>query len=164
MKSDYSKTWVASKQTRKQRKYRFNAPFHTRSKFLHANLSKELRKKYDLRNIRVKKGDKVKILRGNHRKHVGKVERVDVARTKVFIEKVEMVKKDGNKSLKPFDPSNLQIIELDLSDKRRMKRSQSSSKESTKKQVKQDPKKEVKKINNSEEKTTKGNSNGKKSS
>lgn len=156
MKSDYSKTWVASKQTRKQRKFRYNAPAHIRSNFLHVNLSKELRVKYGLRNIRVKKGDKVKVMRGNNRKHVGKVEKVDVSRTKVFIEKVEMVKKDGNKSFRPFDPSNLQIIELDISDKRRMKNSKSLkvSKSNSSKL----------KENNQQQKITKGNTNGKKSS
>jgi len=122
MKNDFSKSWVSSKQPRKQRKYRYNAPFHIISKFLNVNLSKELRKKYGKRSLRVRTGDKVKVLRGNFRKHVGKVEKIDTSIAKVFVEKIEQLKKEGAKSLKPIDPTNLQIIELDTSDKRRLKR------------------------------------------
>ena len=60
MSQQFSTTWNASKQPRKQRKYRYNAPLHTKQKFLQVHLSPELRKKYSLRNILVKKGDKVK--------------------------------------------------------------------------------------------------------
>ena len=33
MKSIFSKSWVSSKQPRKQRKYRYNAPDHIKKKF-----------------------------------------------------------------------------------------------------------------------------------
>ena len=168
MKSDFSKTWVASKQTRKQRKYRFNAPFHIRSKFLNVNLSKDLRKKYGIRNIRVRKGDKIKVLRGSHRKQIAKVEKISVTNTKVFLEKIEQVKKDGNKTLKPFEPSNLQIVDLDVSDKKRIKKlktSKDASKDVPKK-LKSSTSKPSQKdaVVDTKQKITKGNSNGKKSS
>ncbi|MCD6275005.1 MAG: 50S ribosomal protein L24, partial [Candidatus Aenigmarchaeota archaeon] len=51
MKQLFSKSWVKSKQPRKQRKYRHNAPKHIRQKFMHANLSKELREKYNRRSL-----------------------------------------------------------------------------------------------------------------
>ena len=51
MKKKYSNSWKGSKQPRKQRKYRANAPLHTRHKMASANLSKELRKKYSKRNF-----------------------------------------------------------------------------------------------------------------
>ena len=121
MKQVYSKSWKSSTQTRKQRKYRFNAPTHIASRFLNVNLSKELRKKYEIRSIRVKKGDRVKILRGDNKKQTGKVERVDSKNAKIFVEKIEQTKKDGSKALKPISPSNLQITDLDTSDKRRFK-------------------------------------------
>jgi len=51
MKSKFSAHWKSSKQTRKQRKYRANAPIHVQRKLLSANLSKELRKKYEKRDF-----------------------------------------------------------------------------------------------------------------
>ncbi len=47
MKKKFSTSWKASRQIRKQRKYRENAPLHLRNKFMTANLSKELRKKVE---------------------------------------------------------------------------------------------------------------------
>ncbi len=132
MKNEFSASWISSTQPRKQRKYRYNAPLHIKSNFLNVNLSKELRKKYNQRNIRVRKGDKVKIMRGSHKKHVGKVERVDMIHVKVFVEGVEQVRKDGSKSLGQLDPSNLQIIELDTSDKLRFKHTNKEAKEEPK--------------------------------
>jgi large subunit ribosomal protein L24 len=121
MKIHFSKTWKASKQVRKQRKYRYNAPLHLRGKFLNVHLSKELIKKYNKRALRVRKGDKVRILRGNFKKKEGKVERVDSKTSKVYVSKIEMERKDGTKSLRPLDPSNLMIIELISEDKNRKK-------------------------------------------
>ena len=64
MKTDWNKNWKSSKQPRKQRKYRHNAPLHIRNKMMAAPLSKELKTKYKKRNITVRVGDKVKILKG----------------------------------------------------------------------------------------------------
>ena len=55
MKKTHSTKWKASKQPRKQRKYRFNAPLHISGKFLSTHLSPELREVYKRRSIRVKK-------------------------------------------------------------------------------------------------------------
>ena|SRR3989344_2524639 len=117
----WSKKWKSSKKAKKQRKYRINAPLHIKHKFLSANLSKELRKKYKKRHVPVKKGDKVRVLRGQFKKKEGKVNKVDLKRIKVYIDSIELFKKDGSKSLYPVDPSNLQIIELNLEDKKRLK-------------------------------------------
>lgn len=121
MKKKFSATWKSSKQPRKQRKYRYNAPLHIRQKFVRAILSKELRKKHGKRNFGLKKGDKVKVMVGQFKKHEGKVEKVDLKRLKIYIEGVEVVKKDGTKTTYPFEPSNLMITELSLDDKMRRK-------------------------------------------
>ena len=118
---EWSSAWKGSKMPRKQRKYRFTAPLHVKSKFLNVHHSKELRKKYGRRALRVRKGDKVLIVRGQFRKVTGKVERVDLKHTKIFVEKVEVIKKDGNKSFYPIEPSNVVITELVLNDKERVK-------------------------------------------
>ena len=121
MKQKFSAKWKASKQPRKQRKYKANAPLNIKRKFLSTLLSKELRKKYEKRNIVLRKGDKVKVLRGNFRKTLGKVAGTDVKKSRVFVESVEHVKKDGSKSYYPLNASNLMIMELNLDDKRRKK-------------------------------------------
>ncbi len=121
MKQTFAKTWKASTQTRKQRKYRYNAPLHVLGKFVSINISKELRQKYSKRSIRAKKGDKIKVLRGQYKGKLGKIDRVSTKYSKIYVAGIDLVRKDGTKSLIPLEPSNLQITELDLSDKKRLK-------------------------------------------
>ena len=121
MKKKFSSSWIRSKKPRKQRKYRFNAPLHVKQRFVASHLSKDLKLKYKKRSVPVRKGDKVKILRGQFRGKSGKIERVDLKKTKVFITGIEVVKKDGTKTLYPVHPSNLVVLELDLDDKKRVK-------------------------------------------
>lgn len=122
MKSKFSKTWNSSVQARKQVKYRANAPLHLKGKFLNSNLSKELRKKYGKRSLRLRVGDKVKVLRGSHKGEEQKVGKVNIKREKVYLEKIEVAKKDGSKALIPFNASNLQIITIETDDKKRMQK------------------------------------------
>ncbi len=119
MKSVWASSWKGSKQPRKQRKYVYNAPMHVRRKFLGAHLSKELKQKYGTRTVMLKKGDKVKVLRGSHKNHIGKVDRVDATNLKIYLTGIEVTKKDGSKAMPPFRPSNLMITELDLNDRKR---------------------------------------------
>lgn len=118
---EFSTAWKSSKNPGKQRKYAYNAPLHIRQKFIRINLSKELRKNYGRRNIGVSKGDAVKILRGKFKNKTGKVERVDLKRTNVYVNGVEAQKKDGSKAAYPLHPSNLMITELMLEDRKRRK-------------------------------------------
>ena len=60
-------------------------------------------------------------MRGQFKKHEGKVDRIDLKKSKVYINGVEVTKKDGTKTTYPFDNSNLMITELDLDDKMRRK-------------------------------------------
>ena len=119
--NDFSSTWKNSKKPRKQRKYRLTAPLHIKQKFAHSHLSKDLRKKYGMRNIALRKGDKVKIMRGQFRKHEGKVESIDLKNTSIFVNGVEITKRDGTKKMLALHPSNLTITELNLEDKLRQK-------------------------------------------
>ena len=121
MKKKFSVKWKASKQPRKQRKYRANAPLHIRHKMIAANLSKELRKKYGRRNFPLRKGDKVKIMRGQFKGKTGKIEEINLKKLKVVVEGIFRNKKDGSKVRVYLDPSNLQIQELNLDDKERIK-------------------------------------------
>tara|TARA_Y100000310_G_scaffold278642_1_gene297205 strand:+ start:22118 stop:22558 length:441 start_codon:yes stop_codon:yes gene_type:complete len=117
--SNFTTTWKRSTQPRKQRKYRYNAPLHVKQKFMHVHLAKDLRTKHGFRNIQVKTGDKVKIMRGSHKGKEGKVEKVSLKKEKIYITGIENVRKEGSKTLIAFTPSNLQITTLNLEDKKR---------------------------------------------
>jgi len=122
MKKEFVKTWNSSRQPRKQRKYSAKAPLHTKSKFLRVHLSKELREKYGKRSLRARTGDKVKILKGQFAKTEGKIESVDLKKSKLYIAKAELQKKDGSKSKYPINPSNVLLTELNTDDKKRMEK------------------------------------------
>lgn len=121
MKKHFSNKWISSKQSRKQRKYRNNAPLNLRHKMISANLDKELRKKYGRRSFPLRKGDNVKIITGKFKKKTGMIGIVNLKKLKVCIEGIQRTKKDGSKINVWFDPSNLQIKELNLDDKKRLK-------------------------------------------
>ncbi len=119
MKKLFSTSWKSSKQPRKQRKYVYNAPLHIKHKLLAAHLSKALREKMKRRSIPVRKGDKVKVSRGQFAGKEGKISKVMLRKSKVYVDGVEMIKKDGTKVFYPLHPSNLIITELNMEDKRR---------------------------------------------
>jgi|APSaa5957512535_1039671.scaffolds.fasta_scaffold00642_24 large subunit ribosomal protein L24 len=110
---------TSSVQSRKQRAARYNAKLHTLQTFMHVNLSKDLRSKHNKRNVQVRKGDSVKVLRGQFKGKSGKVELVNLKRGFVNVAGLELVKRDGSKVFYPVNPSNLQIQILELSDSRR---------------------------------------------
>jgi large subunit ribosomal protein L24 len=112
---------MKSKQPRKQRKERFNAPLHMRQKYMHANLSKELREELGRRSAQVRDGDTVKVMRGAHAGTVGDVEEIDLKRCKVLVAGVSVFRADGTEVPKPVHPSNLMITKLDLKDEERKK-------------------------------------------
>ena len=118
----FSRAWKSSTQRRKQRKYQKNAPLNIKQKFMASHLSKELRKKYKRRSITVRKGYTVKIMRGQYKKQTGKIVDMSLRDTKVHVEGIQQVKRDGTKAFYPLHPSNLQIIQLTTDDKKtRMK-------------------------------------------
>src|SRR3989344_3775698 len=120
MKSQFSTSWVSSSQPRKQRKYRYEAPLHIRHKFLSAQLSKELRKKYGTHSVPVRTGDEVAVMRGTFKSKKSKILDVNVKTGKVTIEGLTRKKADGTKVNVYFDPCNLQIVALKLDDSRRL--------------------------------------------
>jgi large subunit ribosomal protein L24 len=122
MKTTHSTKWKASVQPRKQRKYLHKLPYHLKAAQLSIHLSTELREKHGMRALRVRTGDKVRVLRGTHKGKEGKVERVDVRRARIYVTKVETTKLQGGSAKYPLQPSNCLLLEL-VSDKRRFKHS-----------------------------------------
>jgi large subunit ribosomal protein L24 len=118
--NNYSSEWKESKNPAKQRKYAKNAPAHIKSRMIKSMLSDELKKKHAKNSIRIIKGDRVKILRGQFKGKVGKVERIIVKTAKLIVEKIELSKKDGTKTQYPIHHSNVMITELNLVDKKRI--------------------------------------------
>jgi len=112
---------LKSKQPRKQRKFLYNAPLHLRHKIMSATLSKELRQKYGVRNLPVRTGDKVRIMRGDYKGVEGKVVEVDLKRYRIYVEGVTLKKINGTEVFYPIHPSNVMIVELNLDDERRKK-------------------------------------------
>lgn len=121
MKTKFSSSWIKSKQPRKQRKYRYNAPLHIKQKFVSAHLSKELHKKHNKRSMNLRKGDSVKVMRGQFKNKTGKIEQISVKKTKVYVGGIEITKRDGTKARYPIHPSNLMITQLNMDDKMRNK-------------------------------------------
>ena len=105
------------KNPRKQRKLLHNAPAHMRHKLMGANVSPELAASKGAKTIPLRKGDTVKIMRGDHKGFEGKVSRVDLKNYRVYIEGLTREKVDGTTIFLPIHPSKVQIRNLNLDDK-----------------------------------------------
>ena len=119
MKNKFYREWKRSKQARKQRKYRANAPLNVKRKLLSVNLSKELRKRYDRRSFLLRKGDTVRVISGKFKNSKGKIMGI-TKKLRVLADTIQKVKRDGTKVNIPIQASKLQIIELDIDDKKRI--------------------------------------------
>jgi large subunit ribosomal protein L24 len=106
-----------SKQPRKQRLALLQAPLHVRQKLMTAPLSKELREKYGVKRLPVRKGDKVRIVRGDFKGHEGAVVKVDLRRLRIYVDGVTVKRQDGTPRFVPIHPSKVVIVALDLKDK-----------------------------------------------
>lgn len=122
MRKKFSTMWKSSRQPRKQRKYIAKAPLHIKKKLMSVNLSKELRKKYHKRAIALREKDTVKIMKGEFKGKKGKVIKVILKKQRAEVEGIQVKKQDGSKANVKLNPSNLQIIELNLDDKKRIRR------------------------------------------
>ena len=135
---------IKSSQPRKQRKFLYNAPHHLRRKLVSAHLSKELKQRYKIRSFPVRKGDEVEVMRGKNKKKRGKITRVDYKHYQVFIEGVTRKRTAGTETQIPFHSSNLRIVNLDMSDKKRVKAFERKTKKEKKAEEKKGEKKEQK--------------------
>jgi len=106
-----------SRQPRRQRLALINAPLHMRQKLVSDPLSPELREKYGVKSLPVRKGDKVRVVRGDFKGHEGTVVKVDLKRLRIYVEGVTRKKQDGTPVYVPIHPSKVMIISLDLRDK-----------------------------------------------
>jgi len=110
---------IDSKKPGKQRKFLAKMPLHRRSKIMSGHLSRPLRKELRKRSLPVRKGDTVKIMRGDNKGKEGKITKVDYKKAFVFIDKMVDKKVDGKEIPFPLQPSNLLIVELERKDEKR---------------------------------------------
>eukprot|EP01089_Gocevia_fonbrunei_P000008 TRINITY_DN0_c30_g1_i7.p1 TRINITY_DN0_c30_g1~~TRINITY_DN0_c30_g1_i7.p1 ORF type:complete len:149 (+),score=35.52 TRINITY_DN0_c30_g1_i7:63-509(+) len=104
----------------KSRKAYFTAPSHIRRKFMTAPLSKELKEKYHARNLPVRKGDTVDIVRGSYKGREGKITSVYRKKYVIYVEKVTREKANGQTVHIGIHPSKVVLKNLSL-DKDRKK-------------------------------------------
>jgi large subunit ribosomal protein L24 len=103
----------------KQRKKHFNAPAHIRHKSMAAPLSSELVSSKGAKTLPVRKGDTVRIMRGDNKGFEGKVSRVDLKAYRIYLEGLTREKVDGTNIFLAIHPSKVQIRNLVLDDKYR---------------------------------------------
>jgi large subunit ribosomal protein L24 len=124
---------MTSKLPRKQRKALYTATQHKRARQMSVHLSDALMKKYNVRSIPVRKGDIVKVVRGNgprpgrdEKKVVkgkeGKVVEVFLESRRIAIEGLNIAKADKKEVARKIHASNVILTNPDMSDKWRMKK------------------------------------------
>ncbi|XP_077992357.1 large ribosomal subunit protein uL24-like [Glandiceps talaboti] len=110
-----------SSSRRKNRQRHFNAPSHIRRKLMSSPLSKELRQKYNVRSMPIRKDDEVQVTRGHYKgQQVGKVVQVYRKKMVIFIERIQREKANGASVHVGIHPSKVVIVKLKL-DKDRKK-------------------------------------------
>jgi len=111
-----------TRQPRKQRNKKRDAPLHEKQKQVRATLTADLREEYGQRNVRVNAGDTVEVLRGDHAGEEGEVLEVDLRDEVIHVEEVTVEKTDGEEVPRPLDASNVRVTDLDLEDEVRQER------------------------------------------
>ena len=97
-------------------------PSHKRVKAIAGHLNKKLRTEVGSRSVSLRKGDRVKLLRGTYKGKIGKITDVDHTKLRIFIDGVKRKRSDGTEVQVPINPSNVIVDELDKSDAKRFKK------------------------------------------
>jgi len=104
---------------RKQRKAHFTAPSHVRRVIMSAPLSKDLRTKYNVKSMPVRKDDEVKIKRGTQKGRDGKVIQVYRKKWCIHVDKITREKANQATVQIPIHPSNVEIVKLAIDNDRK---------------------------------------------
>merc|ERR1719455_3953 len=98
----------------KSRKAHFQAPSSVKRKLLSAPLSKDLRTKYSVRSLPIRKDDEVMIVRGHYHDREGKVIQVYRKKWVIHVERVTRDKANGQTVPIGIHPSKVVITKLKL--------------------------------------------------
>lgn len=110
---------ISSKSPRKQRRHIYKGPIHSHKNLLKCRLDEFLQEEYGIRSLVLRKGDLVRIMRGQFRDTEGKVVGVDYSKIRVYLENATTTKADGKEVQVPIHPSNLMLVKLELDDDRK---------------------------------------------
>jgi len=105
----------------KQRRQIFTANSFERSKLISTRLSKELRKKYNVKNIPVRTGDVVYITKGDFAGTEGKVLKINYKKQRLEIDGISREKADKSKIMYAIDTSKVFIRRFGKVDQSRKK-------------------------------------------
>ena len=105
MKTNYSRPYS-------NRLARRTAPYHKKKSFFHVHLSKDLKSKYGVRHLPVRKDDTVIILRGKYAGIQKRVTTLSFKHGKIKIEGVKTTKTDGTEIFHFIEPSNCVLVSL----------------------------------------------------
>lgn len=105
-----------STQPRKERYTLHNLPAHKNRAQIASHLDDPLLLKYNTRSVTLRKGDTVRVLRGEYAGTTGKVLEVNTRTRKVTVDGVTVTKAKATQVARPLDPSNLIITKLNLED------------------------------------------------
>jgi large subunit ribosomal protein L26e len=110
---------TVSSSRRKQRKLHFSAPSSLRRRIMSCRLSKELKDKYSVRSLPIRKNDEIKILKGKGKNKTGKVVQVYRKKWCIHVDKVNRDKQNGQSVFLPIKPSYCVIEKLHLNKDRK---------------------------------------------
>ncbi|RWR85513.1 60S ribosomal protein L26-1-like protein [Cinnamomum micranthum f. kanehirae] len=103
-----------SSSRRKCRKAHFTAPSSVRRVLMSAPLSSDLRNKYNVRSIPVRKDDEVQVVRGTYKGREGKVVQVYRRKWVIHIERITREKVNGSTVNVGINPSKVIVTKLKL--------------------------------------------------
>ena len=112
---------MMSKKPSKSRKAFYTMPKHKAVKAIASHLDEKLSKEFSKRSISVRKGDTVRVMRGTDKGKEGKITAVETVKGRIFIEKLMVKKSNGKEKPMPIQPSNVLVIDLDRTDRKRFK-------------------------------------------
>ena len=104
---------------RKARRAHFQAPSHVRRILMSSALNKELRSKYNVRSMPVRKDDEVRVMRGAFKGKEGKVTACYRLKWVIHVDKVEREKANGTTVAIGLHPSNVELTKLKLTNNRK---------------------------------------------
>ena len=150
------------KPTKMRNKQIYYATMKTASSQLSGMLSKNLRKKYGKRSVRIVEGDSVKVVRGEFNGVDGKVTKVSTSNNGLTIEGVKKEKLKGEKYDVYVNTSNIEVTALNTDDKWRInklegKNARTVRPESVKKDIKEESEIKQEKTSDSTNKVKKQN-------
>ncbi len=108
-----------SKKPNKSRKEQYTLPKHKASKSVKGHLNEKLRKEISKRSISLRKGDTVKIVRGEFVGKEAKITQINRSGRKLYLEKIVKKKSNGQEWQVPIDASKIIVIDVEKTDRKR---------------------------------------------